>query len=163
MILWVVTLEVGSPVGPGDKEGPSRVVTPRFFALSASPLVSLNQSPQISANRNPLLCTCGRFPSFPPLYYLASFSFSPSCQMSPLFISLPLYPLSPAFHCSVLVRPLCVSLLDANCCHVLCRQARTSPARCPFISSSLPPLPPSSTGLPLPSSLPRHGFCPCPL
>lgn len=163
MTLCGVALEIGSPLEPGDKEGPSRVVTPRFFALSASPLVSLNQSPQISANRIPLICTSPPLPSLPSFIPSRLFLFLPVVpNVSPFHFSLSLLPFSRVslFPCPP---SFSASLLDANCCHVLCRQVRTSPARCPFISFSLLPHPPSSTGLPSPLSLPRHGFCPCSL
>ena len=156
-----LSLELGSLLGPGDKEGPSRVVTPRFSP--SPPLRSFLSINPRKSQRTEILSSVRLLssPSFPPLEHLASFSFSPSLpNVSPFHFSFPFIPFLPRFFARCLSA---LSLLDANCCHVLCRQARTSPARCPFISSSLPPLPPSYTGLLSPLSLPRHGFCPCPL
>jgi hypothetical protein len=73
----------------------------------------------------------------------------PNVSLFPfLFPFLPVLPRSCSRRLSA---SFCVELLDANCCHVPCRRPRTSPARCPFISFSLPPPPPPVHWLTLPS------------
>ena len=153
-------LEIGSPLGPGDKEGPSRVVTPRFSP--SPPLRSFLSINPRKSQRTEILSSVRLL----PFHFLPSFiAFSP-LSLSPrrvkclpysfLFLFTPFLPRSFArcFSRVAVRRQLLPRALPPG---------PNSPARCPFISSSLPPLPPSSTGLPSPLSLPRHGFCPCPL
>lgn len=124
-------LEIGPLVGPGDKEGPSRVVTPRFSP--SPPLRSFLSINPRKSQRTEILSSVRLLssPSSPPLRHLASFSFLPVVlNVSPFRFPFALLPFSRV------PSSFCVLLLDANCCHVLCRQARTSPARCPFIPSS---------------------------
>lgn len=136
-----VDLEIGSPPSPGDKEGPSRVVTPRFSP--SPPLRSfLSINPRKSQRTEILSSVRLLHPS--SFIHLSLFLLLPIMpNVSPFSFSVSLHSLYPAFLSPALVRPLFASCcLDANCCHVPLPQARTSVARCPFISSSLPPPPP---------------------
>ena len=119
-------LEIGSPVSSGDKEGPIRVVTPRF-----SPSPPLRSFPSI----NPRKSQRTEIPSsvrllhrpLPFLLYIVSSPISPLPvvpDVSPFPFSFFLSSLSPAFLLPALARPLFASCcLDANCCHVPLPQA----------------------------------------
>jgi hypothetical protein len=103
---------------------------PAFFALSASPLLSLNQSPQISANRLPLSVRLLHLPlSLASLHHHFPFSFFCPPNVSrpfPLAFRAPIRAPSIPFLSPALVRPPCACRsLDGICRHVPLPWART--------------------------------------